>query len=115
MDEYVFVNPSNPYEYQPKAIKYNFYQVCVFSNPTTKKYAVRCFVINQDMQFTQVKTEFLSRDDYHRFVSKTPFNKMQKLSTWTLENIPYPKVGNFMMSNSELLNSSNTSYGPAAF
>jgi hypothetical protein len=117
MDKYVFVSESdhNIYSYNPQPKTYNYYQVCMFANPKTGKYSIRKFVIDENEKFVNITETCYNAAQFKHFFTTVRENEIKRFAAWNFKEIPYPKVGDILLSQSDLLNNSCQTYGYANF
>lgn len=80
-----------------------FYQIGTFSDPNTRKYPVRKFVLDGNNNFVDIRNYRLSFEQLKKFMSKKRETDYKLYSTYTLEDIPYPNNGEICLARSPIL------------
>jgi hypothetical protein len=116
---YKFVKADNKnkkcLEYQPPTKDNLFYQICYFKNPTTNKYHSRKFVINELGNFTDIQ-DFLLYEDQRKFIVENSKPYEYKLySTYDLNYVPYPRMGEILITQSTIMSKDHDYNGYSPF
>lgn len=92
----------------------NFYQVCNFKNPTTRKYNLRKYVVNRKNEFVEVKDYLLNSKNFKRFLKTNKPHTVKRLNFDNLDRVDPPNYFDISTAKSDILdtNSSYTGYAP---
>lgn len=90
------------------------YQICTFKNPRTHKFHMRKFTLNGENQFIRLHNYRLSKKQCKLFFKIKKAHEYKCFSTYTLEEIEYPKLGDILMARSNILsmNHNYTGFAP---
>jgi len=92
-----------------------FYQIGTFSDPSTRKYPVRKFILDGNNNFIDVRNYRLTFDQLKNFMSKKRETDYKLYSTCTLDDIPYPHSGDICLARSPILSDDQGYSGYAMF
>lgn len=107
---YQFVSNFN----ENKPVVYSFfYQICIYPNSITKKYQLRKFVLNPDMEIVQINDYDLTKNQVRQFYKIKKEHEYKQYPTTNLNNIMPPHMGDLVASNSNMLN--DVQSGPVAY
>lgn len=99
---------------QPKEVNYSFfYQICYYPDERTKKYHMRKYVLDDDVNIVQIKNYYLTKNQVKKFYKVKNPHEYKQYSTTSLANITRPQMGELVASKSDMLN--NNQVGPMAF
>ena len=113
--KYTFTERDDVYLYKPEPALHKYYQVCAFKNPTTNKYDVRKFIVNEKGEFVSVTKRKYNETQYTKFFKEHRQNEYKLFATYNLDFIDYPKTGDIFMSQSSILNNDYTQYDYSGF
>jgi hypothetical protein len=115
--KYNFVRPVTDTKedlcYKPDACLTKFHQICLFKHPTTSKYSVRRFIVDENGNFTSVKEYKLTQKQLDKFRIKLGDNDYKCYSTYDLSQIEYPHDCDILVARSNMF-SNMDSYGSYA-
>lgn len=97
-----------------------FYQICLFSNPKTKKYSVKRFITNTNTKkgvskFTSISEKKLNKNEFKKLINSLKPHQYNTYYSWDLSNVEPPILGNVITNSSELLNNDYDYSGFAPF
>jgi hypothetical protein len=107
---HTFTQDDDVYTYKPDAAINKYYQVCAFKHPSTNKYDVRKFIINEKNEFISITKRKYNDAQYAKFFKEHRQNEYKLYATYNLDMIDYPKAGDIFLSQSSILNSDHTTY-----
>jgi hypothetical protein len=92
----------------------NYYQVSYFSNPKTKLYHIRKFVIKSDTTLRSMKNYYVDHKTYSKLLNTKKEHEYKVFAVYNLKNVKYPNINNiFMRISSNLENNYNyTGFAP---
>jgi len=113
---YHFVTPSEVEDKNPDDDKITyFYQICLFPDLYDNMYNLRIFLINGKQEFLDIKKYKLTKHQFKDFRKKTLPHKYKGYNTYTLDNIGYPTLADFLVSQSDILETNYNYSGFAPF
>lgn len=113
--KYHFVSPSEQQE-QINPDKINFYyQICTFPNPSTSKFHMRKFVINDKNEFIAINDYHLNKKQAKKFFSMKKPHEYKCYSVYSLEDVNYPHLSEVLTSKSDILSNNYDYSGFAPF
>lgn len=86
-----------------------FYQLSTFQNPHKKKFHLKKFIIDHNNNFIGLKEYYITLNQRNKFLNANQKNKYKMYSTYDLNNINYPTMGDILHAKSDIL-STNSSY-----
>ena len=114
--KFMFKSPeSSDINYQPAPSLHSFYQICHFKNHLTGKYDVRKSVVDQDCNIIKVDEYRYNDSHMQKFFKEKRKNEYKIYSTFDIKVIDYPKKGDILETQSNLLNNDSEFTGYALF
>lgn len=108
--KYVFsTRQSQELTYKTPDTVTKFYQICGHTNPKTHLHCVRTIYINGSNEFIKIEEKCYSKQIVDKFIEKHKVNNRIIYSTYDLNSVPLPTLGEILVAKSEIL-SNDMSY-----
>ena len=89
--------------YNPQPIKFTYYQICQFPNPSTGKYGVRRLKLNEHYEIIEQKEKEYDKKKINKFTERIPTNKFFIYPTYYINMVALPNPDQLIGANSDLL------------
>ena len=99
---YKFVSSFEKEEEVP-VVTTSFYQVAAFPHPSKNKHQIRRFVLNDHNEFVDVRSVYLSEDQFKKFITTRSPNVFKCFSVYTLDDIDYPTLPDVLTAKSSIM------------
>ena len=115
--KYTFVGGQQDYDVrEPKddGSSSEYFQVCAFKDPTTKRYHMRKFAINGKNEFSSIKDFYLKKKECKKFMNVRKSHEYKVFPQYNLNNVQPPTLQEVCTSKSSILGNDYgyTGYAP---
>jgi hypothetical protein len=93
----------------------SFYQMALYSNPKTKLYHIKRFMVDENDNIIDMKNYNIEKEKYDKIVKYKKPNQYKLYSVFDLKNVGYPSKGDILVLKSNILASNNSYTGYASF
>ena len=101
--KYHFVTSKGKFQFQNNRPLKFFYQICTFPNITDGLYHIRRYTIDQNDRFVDIKYFRINKKQLKKLFKTTKPHCYKCYSTYTLESVNPPTIGEIMIMTSDIL------------
>lgn len=105
--KYKFITRTEPNLISSNDNLFFFYQICTFPN-YKNRFQMRKFIINDNNEFVSVKTFNLTKKQCKKFYAEKKTHQYKNYSTYSLDEINTPSLGDILTAKSQILSSNNS-------
>jgi len=80
-----------------------FYQLATFPNPKKQGYHIRRYIIDGNNNYVSVKEKYFKESEYIHFIETTRPNIFRRYSTFNLNEVSQPTMGDISLARSDIL------------
>lgn len=92
-----------------------FYQITSYPSPKTNTHHLRKFKINKEGEIIEEKNYQITQKQFEKFIKVKNANEYKCYACFNLKNVGYPKMGEILMAQSNILSNNHDYTGYAKF